>query len=461
MDFRLAEAICISIIRVVGVGYFSQKNENDCKFLSRTGHLDRLVDLGTSAASMHTLNILLVEDSPDYSSLVLRWLSGKDSEKEFALIWTDSLSAALTRLAQGGIDLILMDLGLPDSDGMASFQALRAKERYLPVIVLSGGDNEALAIQTIEQGAQDYLVKSTCTAELLIRTLRHALARNQLATNRALVEETAKNAKVIGVLGSAGGAGATTVACVLAAELRHHTDQATLLLEMDPNPGLIAFTMGIDPQYTIQDAAIHAEQLDLAVWEKMIIRRPGGLDILTSRETTSDSDLDAGKLRKIVTFARSSYRWIVLDLGRLSRTSKRLAGSVDEVILVSMQSIPALHQCKCAVEMLGKLGVEQDRIRIILNQESDEDPLSRKDIESLFGAKIETTLPYSPDDIHNSCVKKQLPSVNGNFRQALTGVARKIAGLPEESPKRLLLSLGSLKDRFQPKARRSESSLAS
>ena len=73
------------------------------------------------------LNVLLVEDSPQYSALVVRWLSGDPSKAEFALIWTDSLASALARLEKRDIDLILVDLGLPDCDGLPTFEALRAK----------------------------------------------------------------------------------------------------------------------------------------------------------------------------------------------------------------------------------------------------------------------------------------------------------------------------------------------
>ena len=138
-----------------------------------------------------------------------------------------------------------------------------------------------------------------------------------------------------------------------------------------------------------------------------------------------------------------------------------MAGSADELILVSTQTIPALHQCKTSIEMLHDLGIDEDRIRIILNQNSDEDPLSQKDIEKVFGVQIQAILPHSPQDLYDACMKKQLPSVTGPYRTTLTAVARKMAGMPEEAPKRSLLSLGSLKDRFQRKTVKNVDSIAS
>ena len=411
--------------------------------------------------SVKPLSILLVEDSPEYASLVLRWLSGAANQIEFTLIWTDSLAAALARLEQADIDLILMDLGLPDSDGLATFLSLRAKESALPIIVLSGGDYEALALQTIQLGAQDYLVKSSCTPELLIRALRYALVRHQSFTSREGALEASGAATVVGVLGGCGGAGATTVACILAAELQHHTDQSTLLIDLDSNPGRVAFTMGIDPQYSVQDAVANADRLDRTVWETLITHRPGNLDVLASAMDIADDDPDMESVLKVVRFAAKRYRWIVMDLGRLNRRSKRLLEIADDLILVTTKSIPALHQCKHAIEMVRDLGIDQKRVRLILNQKQDGERLSGKQIENVFGVPIEAMLPPAHEDLSNAYLKRRLPSVTGSFRLALTAVACKMAGLPEQMPKRSLLSLTGLRERFQPKVRESEESLAS
>jgi len=395
------------------------------------------------------LNVLLVEDSADYASLVVRWLSGESNETEFVTNWTDSLAAALARLEQGAVDLILLDLVLPDSDGLDTFASIRAKASDLPIIILSSGDSEALALQTIQLGAQDYLVKSSCTPELLIRSLCHAVVRHQSTKRQSHAEESSAQARVVGVLGGTGGAGATTVACVLAAELRHHTDETTLLMDLDSNPGLVAFTMGIVPGYTVQDAMELGDHLDRSSWDDIVVRRPGHLDILASSNTMNDGDLNMEALRKVFGYARSSYRWIVMDLGRLSRASQHLLGWANDIILVSAQSIPALHQCKHAIAVFHDLGIERERVRLVLNHTPDADRLSRKAIENLFGIPVDAVLPVAHDDLYSACLKKRLPSVTGDFRVALAAVARRMAGLPAEVPKRSLLSLTSIRDKLR------------
>jgi glutamate dehydrogenase (NAD(P)+) len=78
-----------------------------------------------------TLEVLLIEDSPEYAQLVQRWLSAK-GDVTFVLNWTDSLMAGLNRLAQGGMDVILLDLGLPDSEGLETSTTTRAHAPGVP-----------------------------------------------------------------------------------------------------------------------------------------------------------------------------------------------------------------------------------------------------------------------------------------------------------------------------------------
>jgi len=101
------------------------------------------------------------------------------------------LAAALTRLADGGTDLVLLDLGLPDSQGLATLHALRNVAADVPIIVLTGNDDEELAVAAAREGAQDYLVKGQLGSGLLVRALRYARERKrtELALQESLHEK--------------------------------------------------------------------------------------------------------------------------------------------------------------------------------------------------------------------------------------------------------------------------------
>lgn len=132
---------------------------------------------------------LLVEDNPSdrrlFSSMLRKAVAGAE------VTAVDSLAAGTTRLAQGNIDVVLLDLGLPDSWGLESFRRLNAAHPDVPVIVLTASDDESLALRAVRDGAQDFLVKGQVDAALLGRAIRYAVERQSAAeAYRALVEQS-------------------------------------------------------------------------------------------------------------------------------------------------------------------------------------------------------------------------------------------------------------------------------
>ena len=125
------------------------------------------------------LDVLLVEDNPADSRFVrLALTSGANSE--FAVTEAARLADALEALETGAFDIVLLDLGLPDSVGLATFSVLHARFRLVPVVVVSALADEATMRDAVRLGAQDYLIKGDFNAALLVRVLRHALERHRL-----------------------------------------------------------------------------------------------------------------------------------------------------------------------------------------------------------------------------------------------------------------------------------------
>ncbi|MGA2853443.1 MAG: response regulator, partial [Verrucomicrobiota bacterium] len=121
------------------------------------------------------LRILIVEDNHVDIRFVNEALK-QAGPMNFQIEPVGQLSEALTRLERKGIDLVILDLGLPDSQGMATFRTLRQAAPGIPVIVLTGNDDQDLAIAAVRDGAQDYLIKGQIGGKPLIRAVRYALA---------------------------------------------------------------------------------------------------------------------------------------------------------------------------------------------------------------------------------------------------------------------------------------------
>ena len=121
---------------------------------------------------------LLIEDNPGDVRLIRLHLADAP-HAPFELVHADKLSAGLERLAAGDIDLVLLDMSLPDSFGLDTFKRAHAAAPQVPIIVLSGLDDESVAVQTVQLGAQDYLVKGQMDNRLLVHAMRYAIERKR------------------------------------------------------------------------------------------------------------------------------------------------------------------------------------------------------------------------------------------------------------------------------------------
>ena len=125
------------------------------------------------------LQVLLVEDNAGDARL-LREMFSKERAESFELTHLLRMSDAVPHLAKGGVDIALLDLGLPDAHGLDSVRRAHEVAPNVPVIVLTGLDDEALAAEAMKEGAQDYLIKGEIENRALPRALRHAIERHRM-----------------------------------------------------------------------------------------------------------------------------------------------------------------------------------------------------------------------------------------------------------------------------------------
>jgi len=123
--------------------------------------------------------VLLVEDNPGDARLLGK-IFNEEGSHSTKLTRVDCMSAAETHLAEHAVDIILLDLGLPDAQGLEAIQRAHAAAPGVPLVVLTGLDDELLAVQALQQGAQDYLIKGQIETRGLLRALRYAIERKTM-----------------------------------------------------------------------------------------------------------------------------------------------------------------------------------------------------------------------------------------------------------------------------------------
>ncbi len=126
-----------------------------------------------------TVRMLLIEDNPADSRLVDVLLSEAASSADFEVTYAERLDEALEHLGETEFDVILLDLSLPDSSGLETVSRMRTAASRAPLVVLSGHEDEEVALKALHMGAQDYLIKGQGDGNLIARSIRYAIERQR------------------------------------------------------------------------------------------------------------------------------------------------------------------------------------------------------------------------------------------------------------------------------------------
>lgn len=140
------------------------------------------------------IKVFLIEDNAADADLISMFLSKTRGIISFEVERSEKLSTAMDRLAREKYDIILTDLGLPDSGGIDTFVKVHEAFPDTPVVVLSGLDDEAIALEAVHRGAQDYLVKDHVNGRNLSRSIQYSLERQKLLVR---LEKSLKEIKTL------------------------------------------------------------------------------------------------------------------------------------------------------------------------------------------------------------------------------------------------------------------------
>lgn len=133
-----------------------------------------------------SIRVLLIEDDTGFARMVQNMITEIEGEP-FSFERVENLEKGIDRLKDGEIDVILLDLLLPDSEGIFTFFKLREVSGDIPVVVMSSLEDDETAILAVREGAQDYLFKGIVNPAVLIRSIRHSIERKR---NRDELRET-------------------------------------------------------------------------------------------------------------------------------------------------------------------------------------------------------------------------------------------------------------------------------
>ena len=141
-----------------------------------------------AATGVRQENVLLIEDSEE-AMLLVRYSLQAFGDGRYRLKWVESLSEGLEQLSNGGVDIVLIDLGLPDSSGPSGLASVREAAPEVPVLVLTGDTREETEFAAAAYGMDEYLVKNQVSGAQLVRAVHSSIRANRLQKRQKAIDD--------------------------------------------------------------------------------------------------------------------------------------------------------------------------------------------------------------------------------------------------------------------------------
>lgn len=358
------------------------------------------------SSAPETLTVLVVEDNPGDLRLIAEAL--RDATRpQFRVQAADRLGMATEILAMRQTDVVLLDMSLPDSSGLATFEAMYRSAPDIPIIVLTGQDDEELALAAVNAGAEDFLSKNTVDAPQLVRAIRYARERRRKA--RA-VRESGVSAlgTVITVIGPRGGAGKTLVAINLAAALAQGENRPVSLVDLSLQFGDLGVLLRVNHPSSVIDF-VHACSAradggwmgpapDDDWWESVLYRAPFGADVLQAAHVPEYAELvTPAHVDALLDSLRQRSSFIVVDTSAyITDAVLRAVESADRILLVTDSNLPSIKSSKSVVRLVRMLGIPEERLLLVLNRAGAELGSNSKSVGELVGIPVAVEIPNGP-----------------------------------------------------------------
>jgi pilus assembly protein CpaE len=216
--------------------------------------------------------------------------------------------------------------------------------------------------------------------------------------------------KVFGFVSAKGGCGATTLSChtsVAIAQRVHQQKKSTLLIDLDLNTGMVRFLMRAATPYSVLDAASNLQRLDIGYWKALTSAGAPGLDVIAApADLVSKHQLNREQVQHVLSFARSCYDWIVVDLGRgLGLLTMSVLDEIDQLYVVTTAEVPALHLTKKILGTLKASGYGEDKIHLIAHRSTKD---VGAELESAIGLPLFANLPNEYSNLAGCWRKEEL-----------------------------------------------------
>lgn len=350
-------------------------------------------------------------------------------------------------------DVILMDINMPDIDGITATEVIRQKSPHIQVLILSVQSDGNYMRKAMLAGARDFLTKPPMGDELIsavrragemAHTERAKGAQQRLVTAGSsglpiLMSSftPAASGKIVTVYSPKGGTGCTTIAVNLAIALNNE-DTRTVLVDANLQFGDVAVFVNEQGKNTILELAPRVDELESEVVEEILIKHEAsGIRILAAPQRPEMAEkVSADQFAKVLQFLQRMYAYVVVDTSSiLTDVILSTIDISDVIVLVTTQEIPAIKNARLFLDLLQTMGIRKEKIVFTMNRYDKRIAITPERVSENLKHEVSATIPLD-EKIVITAVNRGVPFMLDNKSQP---VGRGIFSLAEVVRARLTL----------------------
>lgn len=359
------------------------------------------------------IKVLIVDDISETRETIQRALR---LEPTIEVIGTASGGReAIEMASERRPDVVIMDINMPDMDGITATEAIRRKVPFCQVVILSVQNDPGYMRRAMLAGARDFLSKPPDIDELIAAVKRAgvmAVEEKKVVTG-PLVEPSAKTlvwgqqGKIITIYSPKGGTGKTVIATNLAVSLQLE-GSATILVDGDLQFGDVGLILNERSRNSVVDLAIRVDDLDPEIVESVAIKhKESQLDILVAPPQPEMAlEISSNHFSKLLQFLKSMYQFVIVDTSSyLSEVTQVALENADLIVLVTTQDLTSLKNINLFLALADASNLPRDRILIVLNAYDKRINIDPNRVSKSLKHAVEVVIPLDERIVFNSILK--------------------------------------------------------
>ena len=368
----------------------------------------------------NTIKVLLVDDIPETVKNISRMLKF-DTDIEIVGQAVDGRDA-LQKVKDLDPDVVIMDINMPDMDGITATQHIRQRYIFTQVIILSVQSDPNYMRRAMRAGAHDFLSKPPMMDELIsvIKRAGKISAEQRSMADVAMSMQSGKGSggvmpvlqgKSICVYSPKGGAGASVVAANLAVAL-HSKNTKVCIVDGNTQFGCQTILFSLQNKYNVLDLLTRVEELDPDIInEVMSHHEVSGVDILAAPPRLENAEeVTPDQFVTLIDYLRRYYHYVVIDTSSyLNELTLSILEAADLNLLISSIEITSLKNANSFLVLYRALGYDSNKLMFILNFFDRREHISPDRISESLHQKIELALPFDEKNEVRDSVKRGVP----------------------------------------------------